>query len=72
MKINVCYKVTVEMEVSDEFKSLETMPFVTKNDVSAWEKKVNTLENTILCKLPKGAEIYGVIDSDTNEIIYEN
>ncbi len=74
MKINVCYKIiaTVDMEVSDKFKALETMRFVTNNDIRAWNKLANTLENTILLKLPKDAEILGVIDTETDEVVYEN
>ena len=74
MKINVCYKIiaTVDMEVSDEFKSLETMHFVTNNDIHVWKTMANALEKTILNELPKDAEILGVIDTETDEIIYEN
>lgn len=74
MKINVCYKIiaTVDMEVSDEFKALETMRFATNNDIRAWEKMADALDNIILRELPEDAEILGVTDTDTNEIVYEN
>ena len=73
MKINVCYKIiaTVDMEVSDEFKALETMPLATSSEIDAWDKMVSTLDDIILHELPEGAEIYGVVDTDTNEVIYE-
>lgn len=73
MKINVCYKIiaTVNMEVSDEFKVLETMPLATSSEIDAWDRMVSTLDNIILRGLPEGAEIYGVVDTDTNEVIYE-
>ena len=74
MKINVCYKIiaTVDMEVSNEFKALETMRFATNNDIRAWEKMADALDNIILRELPEDAEILGVVDTDTNEIVYEN
>ena len=73
MKINVCYKTiaTIDMEVSDEFKPLETMFSITKNNINVWKKMADALEDIILRELPEDAEICGVIDTDTNEIIFE-
>lgn len=73
MKINVCYTITknVDMEVSDEFKNLENDDFFRKHE-DEWKALVLSLEETILDKLPETAEVMGVLDTETDEIVYEN
>ena len=73
MKINVCYTVTknVNLEVSDEFKELENMDWSPKD--KAWSRLALALEDTILQMIPEtDVEVLGVLDTDTQEIVYEN
>ncbi len=73
MKINVCYTVTknIDMEVSDDFKELESYDFF-KEHGDDWQALAVRLENIILDRLPENSEVHGVFDTDTQEIVYEN
>ena len=70
MKITVVYTVMTETEidVSDRFLHLRNCEWGTED----WCDTTYDLTKTLIKQLPSGAEINAVIDTEKDELIFEN